>query len=181
MLANKYLPNIISVLRMAGTVWLLFMEPLSLLFMVVYTLTGVTDALDGAIARKYGTTSELGAKLDSVADLLFYTLILIRIFPVMWVTLPKVIWLAVAAILLVRGAAYATFAKKYHRFASLHTYLNKATGIMVFGVAYMIRTPVAIPYCWSVCAVAMLASLEELLIHVTSKEYKPHRKMLLKR
>ncbi|MBQ2064244.1 MAG: CDP-alcohol phosphatidyltransferase family protein, partial [Firmicutes bacterium] len=61
MLSNKYLPNIISVIRMAGTVWLLFMKPLSMLFMVVYTLTGVTDALDGAIARKYGTASELGA------------------------------------------------------------------------------------------------------------------------
>ena len=106
---------------MAGTVWLLIMKPLSPLFMVVYTLTGVTDALDGAIARKYGTTSELGAKLDSIADLLFYTVILIRIFPVMWVTLPKVIWVAVAAILFVRGCAYATFARKYHRFASLHT------------------------------------------------------------
>ena len=181
MLSNKYLPNIISVIRMAGTVWLLFMKPLSPLFMVVYTLTGVTDALDGAIARKYGTTSELGAKLDSIADLLFYTVILIRIFPVMWVTLPKVIWVAVAAILVVRGCAYATFARKYHHFASLHTYLNKATGIMVFGVAYMIRTPVAIPYCWSVCAVAMLASLEELLIHVTSKEAQIGRKTIFMR
>ena len=163
---------------MAGTVWLLFMKPLSAFFMVVYTLTGVTDVLDGAIARKYGTASELGAKLDSIADLLFYTLILIRIFPVMWVTLPKVIWAAVAAILVVRGCAYATFARKYHRFASLHTYLNKATGVLVFGVAYMIRTPAAMPYCWSVCAVAMLASLEELLIHAISKEEQVNRKTI---
>ena len=180
MLANKNLPNIISVLRIAATLWLLFMKPLSALFLTVYTITGITDVLDGAIARKYGTTSEAGARLDSIADLLFYTLILIRIFPVMWVTLPKKIWVAVGAILVVRGLSYVTAAVKYRRFASMHTYMNKLTGLMVFGVPYAIGSPIAVPYCWCVCAVAMLASLGELIIHLTSKEYDPNRKMLLK-
>ena len=115
------------------------MEPLTPLFITVYTLTGVTDVLDGAIARKYGTTSEQGAKLDSIADLLFYTLILIRIFPIMWVTLPKKIWVMVAAILAVRGVSYGMAAVKYLRFAAMHTYMNKATGLMVFGVPYAIE------------------------------------------
>ncbi|MBR6472398.1 MAG: CDP-alcohol phosphatidyltransferase family protein [Firmicutes bacterium] len=180
MLANKKLPNIISVARIVCTLWLLLMEPLKPLFMVVYTLTGASDALDGAIARHYGTTSETGARLDSIADLLFYTLILIKIFPVMWVTLPKKIWIMVAAILAVRGAAYAVFAAKNHRFASLHTYLNKATGLLVFGIVYAIRTSIAVPYCWTVCVVAMIASLEELIIHITSDGYDPDRKMLMK-
>lgn len=119
--------------------WLILMEPLTPLFITVYTLTGVTDVLDGAIARKYGTTSELGAKLDSIADLLFYTLILIMIFPTMWVTLPKKNWVMVAAILTVRGVSYGMAAVKYHRFAAMHTYMNKATGLMVFGVPYAIE------------------------------------------
>lgn len=119
--------------------WLILMEPLTPLFITVYTLTGVTDVLDGAIARKYGTTSELGAKLDSIADLLFYTLILIMIFPIMWVTLPKKNWVMVAAILTVRGVSYGMAAVKYHRFAAMHTYMNKATGLMVFGVPYAIE------------------------------------------
>lgn len=179
MLANKNLPNIISAARIVGTVWLLLMKPLSPLFLVVYALTGISDVLDGAIARKFKTSSELGAKLDSIADLLFYTLILIRIFPIMWVTLPKKIWIAVGAILVVRFVSYGTAAKKYHRFASMHTYMNKFTGLMVFGVPYAIASPIAVPYCWCVCAVAMLASLEELVIHILSKEYDPMQKMLL--
>ena len=181
MLSNKNLPNILSFARIAGTVWLILMEPLTPLFITVYTLTGVTDVLDGAIARKYGTTSELGAKLDSIADLLFYTLILIRIFPVMWVTLPKKIWVMVGAILAVRFVSYGTAAGKYHRFASMHTYMNKATGLMVFGVPYAIASPVAVPYCWCVCAVAMMASLEELIIHISSEECDPGRKTILRR
>ena len=169
MLANKNLPNIISISRILGTIWLLLMKPLTTLFMVVYTITGVTDVLDGAIARHYDTTSETGARLDSIADLLFYTLILIRIFPVMWVTLPKTIWIVVAAILIIRFISYTTFAVKRHAFASLHTYWNKFTGLMVFGVAYFIRTKVAVPYCWTVVAVAMIASLRELGMHLTSR------------
>ena len=43
------------------------MKPLSTLFLTIYVLTGISDVLDGAIARKYTTTSELGAKLDSIA------------------------------------------------------------------------------------------------------------------
>ena len=169
MLANKNLPNIISISRILGTIWLLLMKPLTTLFMVVYTITGVTDVLDGAIARHYGTTSETGARLDSIADLLFYTLILIRIFPVMWVTLPKTIWIVVAAILIIRFISYTTFAVKRHAFASLHTYWNKFTGLLVFGVAYFIRTKIAVPYCWTVVAVAMIASLRELGMHLTSR------------
>ena len=181
MLSNKNLPNILSCARIAGTIWLILMKPLTPLFLTVYTITGVTDVLDGAIARKYGTTSEKGAKLDSIADLLFYTLILIRIFPVMWVTLPKKIWVMVAAILIVRSAAYGTAARKYHRFASLHTYLNKVTGFMVFLVPYAITSPAAIPFCWCVCIVAMTGSAEELILHLISEKYDPSRKTLLKR
>ena len=179
MLSNKNLPNILSYARIAGTIWLILMKPLTPLFLTIYTITGVTDVLDGAIARKYGTTSEKGAKLDSIADLLFYTLILIRIFPVMWVTLPKKIWIMVGAILLVRFVSYGTAARKYHRFASLHTYLNKVTGLMVFLVPYAIISPAAVPFCWGVCVVAMIGSIEELILHLTSEEYDPSRKSLL--
>ena len=144
-------------------------------------LAGFTDVLDGTIARKYGTTSELGAKLDSVADLLFYLVMLVKIFPVMWATLPKKIWIAVGAVLVVRGCAYLIAAAKYHRFAAQHTYMNKVSGLMVFGVPYAIILPIAVPYCWSVCAVTMLASAEELLIHLSSKEYDSTRRALLRK
>ena len=97
----------------------------------------------------------------------------------MKVTLPKKIWIMVGAILLVRFVSYGTAAKKYHRFASLHTYLNKVTGLMVFLVPYAIISPAAVPFCWGVCVVAMIGSIEELILHLTSEEYDPSRKSLL--
>ena len=67
----RQLPNYITALRMVGSVCLIFIRPLSPLFFGVYTLAGITDALDGYIARKTHTASAFGAKLDSAADLLF--------------------------------------------------------------------------------------------------------------
>ena len=59
--------NAITLLRISGTAVLLFLRPFSPAFFVVYTLTGVTDVLDGFVARKTGTASDFGAKLDSAA------------------------------------------------------------------------------------------------------------------
>ena len=90
----------VTMLRMVGTLCLAFVEPETLGFFAVYTITGLTDVLDGWFARKTGTESDFGAKLDSIADLLFYTIMLIRLFPVVWEAFPARIWYAVAGILL---------------------------------------------------------------------------------
>lgn len=166
--------NVITTLRIAGTLVLLFLRPLTVEFIIAYSLTGVTDVLDGLVARVTHTVSELGARLDSVADLVFYTVMLIKIFPELWAALPLLVWVLVGATLAVRGCAYAAAAVKYRCFASQHTYLNKLTGAAVFLVPYVLAafTPsMIVGYCWGVAAVAMLASLEELVIHLVSREY----------
>lgn len=178
-LANKNLPNCITTIRIIGTAALLFMAPLSPEFLIVYAVSGLTDAIDGTIARKMGTISDFGSKLDSIADMMLYLVMLIKIFPVLWVILPHIIWLFVGAILIVRLCAYLVAAKKYHKFAAQHTYMNKVTGLVVFLIPFAIATKMAVTYCWSVCVIAMAASLEELLIHATSKEYNPKRKSLI--
>lgn len=179
LLSYKYLPNCITAVRIVGTAAMLFMKPLSKIFLIVYAVAGFTDVLDGFIARKMGTISDFGSKLDSVADLLLYFVMLVKLFPVMWVVLPNIIWAMVGAIVVVRFCAYMVAAKKYKRFSAQHTYMNKASGLAVFTVPFAIVTAIAVPYCWGVCVVAMTASLEELIIHLTSKEYNPSRKTLL--
>lgn len=163
--------NGMTMLRIAGTIVLLFLPPLTPLFLVIYTLTGLTDILDGWLARKTGTTSDFGARLDSIADMLFYAVVLIRLFPILRETLSAQIWYAAAGILLVRLAAYCTAAIKYHRFASLHTRLNKLTGAAVFLLPYILTISSGVAYLWAVCVLACAASLEELAIHLCRKRY----------
>ena len=168
--------DILTLLRMAGTAFLAALKPLSGGFFLLYALTGVTDVLDGWIARKTNTECDFGARLDSAADLLFYAVMLLRVFPALWQALPGSIWYAVAFIVLVRLAAYLTAAVKYRRFASLHTYLNKFTGFAVFLIPFSLLTDYACVFCWSVSAVAMVSSLEELVLHLQSRVYNPNTK-----
>ncbi|MBO5778215.1 MAG: CDP-alcohol phosphatidyltransferase family protein [Clostridia bacterium] len=164
-------PNCITALRIVGALILLFLTPLSVAFYVVYTLCGVSDVMDGMIARATKTTSEFGAKLDSVADLTFYSVMMLKILPVLWKLLPKWIWIAVAVILAIRLSAYGVAAIRYRKFASLHTYLNKCTGALLFAVPYFLSLSFAVGYCMTVCVVGGLASSEELVMHIAAKKY----------
>ena len=167
----RNIADIITGLRICGTIALLFIVPLSLEFYIVYTLTGLTDVLDGWAARKSGTASDFGARLDSAADLLFYAMMLIRLLPVLYGKLPHMIWWFVGAVLFLRICAYITAAVRFHRFASLHTYLNKITGFAVFLVPYILALPCYTVCCFAVCAIGALSSAEELILHITVKEY----------
>ncbi|MDD6800122.1 MAG: CDP-alcohol phosphatidyltransferase family protein [Firmicutes bacterium] len=167
--------------RMAFSLLMLFIPLRSVGFLVVYTFSGLTDVLDGWLSRKTGTASDFGARLDSIADLLFYGVLLFRLLPVLWQTLPAAIWYAVAVILIVRLASYATVAVKHHRFASLHTWLNKLTGAGVFMLPYVFAMSTGIVYSWAICVLAFAAALEELLIHLCRKDYCTDRKSVFQR
>ena len=107
----------ITSVRIVASLFLLFPPLGSVWFLTVYTIAGLTDALDGWMARRTGTASQFGARLDSAADLLFYGVLILRLFPVLWQSFPVTIRYAVAAIVLVRLSAYATAYYKYHQFA----------------------------------------------------------------
>lgn len=178
--AHKWnIADTITASRIAGSLCLIFLSPGSLGFFAVYTLTGLTDALDGWLARKTGSASPFGARLDSIADLLFYTVMLIRLMPLLWAALPVQIWYAVAGILLLRLSAYCVAAVKYRRFASLHTWLNKLNGGAVFPLPYILAVSSGVAYSWALCALAGAASLEELLIHLSRERYDADRKSIL--
>lgn len=169
----------LTVCRIAGTLVLPMLHPMSPAFLAVYALTGLTDVLDGWVARKTKTASAFGARLDSIADLLFYAVMLFCIFPFLWSTLPRGLWLAAAGVLLLRISAYLLAAVKYRLFASLHTYLNKLTGAAVFLIPFLLAADCAVVYCRAVCAVAAVAALEELAIHLLSPVYRRGTKSIL--
>lgn len=175
----KISANKITSLRILGSAVLVFLKIPSAVFYIIYTLTGITDALDGYVARKTGTASEFGARLDSVSDILFYSVMLLKLFPDLSATLPKKIWWAVAFALALRILSYLTAAVKYRRFASLHTYFNKLTGAAVFAIPYFFYTRVGTVYCFAVAILAVISSGEELAIHIIGKTYNPNVKYVL--
>ncbi len=172
------LPNCITGTRLVGAVLLFFVTPLKWPFYIIYTLCGLSDAIDGFVARATNTSSEFGARLDSIADLTFYAAMLIRLLPILYANLPHWVWHGVAFIIFLRVVGYAWVAIRYRHFASLHTYMNKLTGAMMFAVPYFLPAPFGPVYCIVVGFVALFASLEELIMHLTSKTYTPGRKTI---
>lgn len=55
-------PNFITFLRIIGALWLCFIRPFTTAFYVVYTICGISDMLDGWVARMTGSAGEFGAK-----------------------------------------------------------------------------------------------------------------------
>ena len=62
--------NIVTCCRILFSVLILFSPVFSAWFYSLYLLCGITDMVDGTIARKTNTANEFGARLDSVADFL---------------------------------------------------------------------------------------------------------------
>lgn len=160
------IPNLITLFRISGTVALLFTEPFSRSFFVIYILCGISDVLDGFFARLFNVMSDFGAKMDSFADIFFYVIMAIKIFPVMFDNLWKGIWILVILIVLVRIAAYVVAGIRYKNFVPLHTKMNKLTGFTIFLLPFVIRQSFATAYCLIVAFISGYASVEELIIHL---------------
>lgn len=69
-------------------------------------------------------------------------------------------------------------AVKYRRFAALHTWRNKLMGGAIFLVPYTLGFSFCTAYCRGVCALALAAATEELIIHLRRGEYCPDAKSL---
>ena len=64
------LPNLITIgriLLVPVTVWLMIAEAHGWAF-IAFLSAGISDGIDGAIARRFGLKTELGAYLDPIAD-----------------------------------------------------------------------------------------------------------------
>ena len=172
-------PNIITCVRILGTIALAFIEPFCTAFYVIWTICGVSDVLDGTVARMLKKESKFGARLDSIADIMFYLLMLYRVLPMLIAVLPRWIWIIVCAIALTRIGAYVTALIKFKRFASLHSYLNKLSGFMLFLVPYFIFISWFWIYCVVLCGIGLASSIEELLIHLLSRHYQEGRQTII--
>ena len=187
MKVNKHIPNAISVFRLVTCFSLLGITQIPnrgtmrIVFTIVYCLVGFTDALDGWIARKYNLQSELGAKLDNIADTCVFAvgfvslLFLLKLYP----SLRSVAVMCVGAVLKV--FIFLLTKIRFGSLNSMHTYSNKVLGVLLF---------LSVPMCvwmneinfWHVTAVIGCLALtvaEDAYILLTSKEYNVDHKGLL--
>ncbi|WP_341442363.1 CDP-alcohol phosphatidyltransferase family protein [Oxobacter pfennigii] len=161
------MPNAISVMRIVCSVILLFLKPMSSLFFILYILCGISDFLDGYIARKTNQTSKFGAVIDSTADLIFYAVLLMIFIPIIKMPLWVLIW--IGAITIIRIGSLIIGFIRYQAIAFLHTYANKASGFALFCFPFLYNFLGLIITAGILCSMASISALEELMINITSK------------
>ena len=155
----KHIANIVTGCRILASVLLLFFPAFSIEFYIIYIICGFSDMIDGIIARKTNSTSEFGDKIDTAADLVFVTVSLIKMLPV--INIPGWLWIwgSVIAVIKVSNIIWGYVSKK--QFISLHTILNKVTGLLLF-LLPLTTSFVELRYAAAVvCSVATFSAIQE--------------------
>lgn len=151
--------NIITIVRILCSLALLFCMPLSLPFYALYTAAGLSDIFDGWIARKTNTATEFGAKLDTLADIVFVAVVLIMLLPILELPLWMIGWIGVIALIKLVNIVIGFIRQK--EFISVHSVMNKVTGGLLF-VFPLTLTWIDLRYSAAViCAVATTAAVYE--------------------
>ena len=145
----KHLPNVISILKIAGSISLLFCEVTGWLFWVLYALCGISDMVDGTLARRLHAESKTGAALDSVADIILVVCCAGRLVPV--VEIPVWLWIWAGVIVFFKMVNQVSALVVCKRFCFVHTWANKLTGLLLF-----LMVPTVF---WSVIPIAIVAAI----------------------
>ena len=151
--------NIITGIRILCSIALLFVPVFSPPFYTLYLVAGVSDMIDGTVARKTGTASAFGSKLDTAADFILAAVCLIKLIPALDMPIWLIIWIAVIALIKAINIISGYVMRK--EFVAAHTVMNKVTGVFLFILPLTVSF-IDLKYSGAlVCAVATFAAIQE--------------------
>lgn len=151
--------NLITGTRILCSIALLFCQTFSPPFFALYIIAGLTDMIDGTVARKAGTVSEFGAKLDTMADFALVAACLIKLVPVL--ELPVWLWLWIGGIALIKMINIASGYVVRKELITAHTAMNKVTGGLLFILPLTLRIIDLRISGIPVCVIATFAAIQE--------------------
>ena len=160
--------NSITIFRIAGSIVLLFCPAFSPGFYALYIAAGLSDMLDGLVARKTDTASELGARLDTIADFVFVVVCLIKLLPVLSIPAWLYGWIGIIALIKVANIISGFTVQK--KLVAVHSVMNKVAGALLFLLPLTIPA-VGLKYSAAVvCAAATFAAIQEGYFIRTGRE-----------
>lgn len=151
--------NYITASRMLFALLLLFFSAHSVWFLVLYLLCGLTDMIDGIVARKTDSVTAFGAKLDTVADFVFLLTACVKLLPIM--KIPAWIWFWIGVITVIKLCSEILGFLLRGRLAVEHTIMNKLTGGLLF-LHPLTLSHIELQYSGAfVCVFATIAAVQE--------------------
>lgn len=177
----KHLPNILSCARIFLSLALLLVPDKLVLFLTLYLLCGLTDIADGIIARSLHAETRLGAKLDSLGDLVFFSVALSMLVPLLAKENSLFVLLVIVLVGVIRAANIIITRVKFGQWGMVHTILNKFTGFALFIAlpACVLTASLPLVVILPLSIVAIVSAVEESMILLTAKAYDANRKSIL--
>ena len=149
--------NLITIIRIIVSFLIMFIPAFSKAFYSLYLIAGLSDILDGYIARRTNTASNLGSKLDTIADITFFIVCCIKIIPHLNIPNLIVVWILIIALIKIISIIIKKGVVDYH------SVLNKITGLLLFLFPLTIEI-LDLNYCLIViCIIATVAAIDEIL------------------
>ena len=154
----KNIANYISVSRIIMSIILCFAETFSMAFYLIYIYCGISDMVDGFIARKSKNESRIGTILDSVSDMIFVIVAMIKILPALNLSDGIIIWVVFIAFIKIVNVICSYI---YHKKILLpHTIANKITGFILFIAPFIVvKNPIIFEII--ICSIATFAAIQE--------------------
>ncbi|MHC5373645.1 CDP-alcohol phosphatidyltransferase family protein [Enterococcus sp. LJL120] len=177
----RVLANLFSFSRIIAAPFLIFFGTESWEFLAIYLYCGVSDILDGRIAKSAGIADEAGFHADLIGDLAFLFIALIRLGPQQTLLSWELVWLA--GILFFKVVAIVIAYDKFQRFILvMPTFLNRWAWICLFFVPFYdyldgyleqyLKIETSSNFLLlAFLLLASLAVIEELSIILLSREY----------
>ena len=176
----RHIPNLLSIIRIVLSLFIIIVAKNNRLLFVIVLLCGLTDVLDGYIARKYKLESKLGAKLDSLGDYTFFLMLVLYFF--IWrLNLIEDNSIFIVLVIMVRLSSLVVCWIKNKKVYSLHTIANKVTGLLLYVgilIEILIERKDMIVF---LLVISLISALEELMIMITIKEPDSNIKSILTR
>lgn len=163
----KHIPNAITLSRFFLVISLIFIPPLTTASITIFIIAGVTDMTDGYLARHIKDAhSELGAELDSIADMLMVIVSIFFIMPAM--DLWPWLWHGILIALGFKLLSAVPGLLKHRKVFFLHTLSNKVLAMMlfIFAILYFIfgGTTALNVYVAFLIVCVFVITLEEMVI-----------------
>lgn len=167
---KKHIANIVTSSRIIFSILMLFFPAFSPWFYVMYLLCGITDMVDGTIARKTNSVSTLGSRLDTVADFIFVSAALVKLLPVM--NIPRWLWIWILIIAVIKIANIISGFVCNKKIVVEHTVMNKITGLLLFLLPFTLFV-IELKYsAAAVCTIATFSAVQEGHYIRTGREIK---------
>lgn len=171
----KYLPNMLTVSRIVIAVLLVVDARdgnASGYFFPLFLYAGLTDFLDGVVARRLKAESSLGCLLDGYADVVFYVSAFICLYWWLYPVQARQYGWGIAAVIVFQLASWGFSLAKFGRLTSYHSYSAKVWGICVFAAAAAVFGWGSFRLFPLMIAAGIISNIDEIIITARLRQWR---------